>query len=446
MRSTLGICGVLAALAAAGLASGPAPSFDQHWPQWRGPLASGVAPKADPPVEWSETKNVRWKVTIPGRGFGTPVVWGDRIFLLTAIPVGSPPPPAPVSEGGQRDLPKIEAGGEQRFVAMALSRKDGKVLWERTAAQAKPHEGTHQDGSWASASAITDGEQLYAFFGSFGIYVYDLEGNLRWSKDLGDMHTRHAFGEGSSPAVWGDTLVINWDHEGDSFIVALDKRTGEERWRVARPGERTSWSTPLVVAEGGKPQVIVAATERSRGYDLATGEVLWQSGGMTGNVIPSPVYADGLVYLMSGFRGAALQAIRLAEAKGEVTGAPALVWSQDRDTPYVPSPLLYDGKLYFLKVNTGILSCLDAKTGQPHYSEQRLEGIQGIYASPVGASGRVYLVGRNGVTLVLKNGTTFEQLASNTLDDRFDASPAIVGNEIFLRGHQSLYCLAREQG
>lgn len=423
MRSMAGFCAGLTLLFSAGLAAEPAPTTDSHWPQWRGPLATGVAPQADPPVEWSETKNVRWKVPIPGRGLAVPIVWGEKVFLQTAIPV--------------------ETGGEQRFVVMALSRKDGKVLWERTAIQAKPHEGTHLDGSWASSSPVTDGELLYAFFGSFGIYVYDLDGNLRWSKDLGDMHTRNAFGEGSSPAVWGDTLVINWDHEGDSFIVALDKRTGAERWRVARPGERTSWSTPLVVAEGGKPQVIVAATERSRGYDLATGEVLWQAGGMTTNVIPSPVYADGLVYLMSGFRGAALQAIRLAEAKGEVAGAPAIVWSHDRDTPYVPSPLLYDGKLYFLKVNTGILSCLDAKTGQVLYNEQRLEGIQGVYASPVGAAGRVYLAGRNGVTLVLKNGTSFELLASNTLLERFDASPAVAGGELYLRGQRNLYCLAQ---
>ncbi|NJL28670.1 MAG: PQQ-like beta-propeller repeat protein, partial [Thermoanaerobaculia bacterium] len=348
---------------------------------------------------------------------------------------------APVAEGA---APKVEVSSAQRFVVMALSRTDGEVLWERTATETKPNEGTHLDGSWASASPITDGERLFAFFGSYGIYAYDLDGKLLWSKDLGDMQTRNAFGEGSSPAVWGDTLVINWDHEGDSFIVALDKHTGEERWRVARPGERTSWSTPLVVAEGGKPQVIVAATERSRGYDLATGEVLWQAGGMTVNVIPSPVYADGMVYLMSGFRGSALQAIRLSEAKGELSGPPAIVWSHDRDTPYVPSPLLYDGKLYFLKVNTGILSVLDAKTGQVLYNEQRLDGIQGVYASPVGAAGRVYLVGRNGVTLVLKNGDRFEQLASNTLDDRFDASPAVVGGEIFLRGHKHLYCLAQD--
>jgi outer membrane protein assembly factor BamB len=406
-----------------------------HWPQWRGPLASGVAPAGNPPVEWSETRNVRFKVEIPGRGLSTPVVWGDRIFLTTAVPVGAPP--STKDEGWMRS---ITADSPQRFVVMALDRATGKVLWERTAREGKPHEGTHQDASWASASPVVDAEMLFASFGSNGLYAYDHDGNLRWSKDLGDMKTRNGFGEGSSPVLVGETLVVNWDHEAGSFIVALDRKTGNERWRRERE-EVTSWSTPLVVEHGGKQQVIVPATGRTRGYDLATGEVIWQLAGMTVNSIPSPVVADGVVYVMSGFRGNALQAIRLDQAKGDLAGSPALAWSFDRDTPYVPSPVLHEGLLYFLKHNTAILSALDAKSGEVRYGPHRLEKVEGVYASPIVAAGRLYVVGRNGFTEVLRTGPKPEVLAANKLDDRFDASPVVVGDELLLRGHRHLYAI-----
>jgi outer membrane protein assembly factor BamB len=237
--------------------------------------------------------------------------------------------------------------------------------------------------------------------------------------------------------------VVNWDHEGQSFIVALDKSTGKELWKVDRD-EPTSWSTPLTIVHEGKPQVVVNATNRVRSYDLANGKVIWECSGMTVNAIPSPVTANGMVYVASGFRGSALLAIRLADARGDLSGSPAVVWKYDQDTPYVPSPLLYDGKLYFLKVNSGILSYFNAITGEPHYSRQRLEGIANIYASPVGAAGRVYLVGRDGTTLVIKNSASFEVLATNKLDDGIDASPALVDNEMYLRGRKFLYCIAEK--
>ena len=270
-----------------------------------------------------------------------------------------------------------------------------------------------------------------------------MQGNLQWEKDLGNMSTRRGFGEGSSPVVYGATIVINWDHEGDSFIVALDKRTGEELWKVDRD-ESTSWATPIIVEHNGTPQVVVNATHRTRGYDLATGKVLWECGGMTANTIPSPVTANGIVYVTSGFRGNALQAIRLADAEGDITGAAAVVWDYGRDTPYVPSPLLYGDTLYFLKHNRGVLSAFNASTGEAYYGPERLEGISDVYASPVGAGDRIYVVDRDGAALVIKHGSTFEVLAENLLDDGFSASPAIVGKEIFLRGNRSLYCIASD--
>ena len=257
------------------------------------------------------------------------------------------------------------------------------------------------------------------------------------------MNIKMQFGEGSSPALHGDTLVVHWDHEDQSFIVALDKNTGDQLWRADRD-EVSSWSTPLVVEHEGTTQVIVSATRRIRSYDLKTGEVIWECGGMTGNVIPMPVVGDGLVYVTSGFRGNALVAIRLSQAKGDITDTPAVVWRHDKDTPYTPSPLFYRGALYFLKTNSAILSCFNAATGEAHYTGRHLDGVRDVYASPVAASGRIYIAGRTGVTAVIKEGPRYELLSSNTLDDGFSASPAVVGDEIFLRGHKSLYCIARD--
>jgi outer membrane protein assembly factor BamB len=257
------------------------------------------------------------------------------------------------------------------------------------------------------------------------------------------MNIKMRFGEGSSPALHGNTLIVHWDHEDQSFIVALDKRTGKQLWRKERD-EVTSWSTPLIIEHGGTTQVIVSATGRVRSYNLKTGKVLWECGGMTRNVIPMPVVGNGMVYVTSGFRGSALLAIRLSAAKGDITDTSAVVWRHGADTPYVPSPLLYGDALYFLKVNSEVLSCINAATGEALYSRQRLDGVQGVYASPVAASGRIYIAGRNGVTAVIRHGPRYELLSSNKLDDGFSASPAIVGREIFLRGRKSLYCIARE--
>ncbi len=430
----------------------------RFWGQWRGPDATGVARYGNPPTEWSETKNLRWKMEIPGRGSASPIVWGDKVFLLTAVPLGDPVPqtaaadadqPPSVgrsrgSRGGRRrgHGRAVRAIRMHRFVVMAIDRESGDVVWERVAREAVPHEG-HQEpnGTYASGSAVTDGEHLFAFFGSWGLYAYDMDGNLQWEVDLGTRLMRNAFGEGTTPALHGDTLVVTWDHiGGQSFIVALDKRTGEERWRANRD-EIDTWATPLIVDHKGRAQVITTAMDRVYSYDLETGEIVWQSRGTTMNAIPSPVHADGIVYVMSGYRGNNLQAIRLADASGDIAATDAIIWKLDRDTPYVPSPLLYDGALYVIKSNDGILSVFDSLTGQPHYQRQRLQGVPNVFASPVGAAGRVYIVGRDGTTLVIRQGDDYEVLASNTLDDGFDASPAIVNDDIYLRGYRYLYAI-----
>lgn len=417
-----GTASAVALIARRASAAPAPPEGERYWPQWRGPLATGEAPHARPPAEWSETKNLRFKLEIPGQGKSTPVIWGDLVFLTTAVPKDKEPAP------GDAAL---------EFAVLAIGRGDGKVRWQRTLRTEIPHEGTHKDGSFAPGSVLTDGTRVFVFFGSHGLYALDMKGTLLWEKDLGRMRTRNAFGEGSSPALYGETLVVNWDHEGADFIAAFDAKTGRERWRRDRD-EPTGWSTPHVVVHQGKAQVVVGGTNAVRSYDLASGDPVWEAPGLTANVIPSPVSAEGVVYTMSGFRGNALRAVRLADARGAVTGPPALAWSYDKDTPYVPSPLLYRGGLYFLKSNSGILTCLDARTGAAHYSE-RLEGVPNVYASPVAADGRVYVAGRDGSTVVLEAGPQMKVLATNRLEDGFDASPALVDGELYLRGRKHLY-------
>ena len=423
--------------------------YNKNWPTWRGPLATGEALVGNPPVEWNENNNIRWKIPIPGKGLSTPVIWGDQIFITTAVSFGKIVNPEKVNGQTKHAMWMRMSGVSktteniQQFIIYSISRKSGKILWEKIVREDFPHEGTHKDASWASNSCVTDGECVIASFGSYGLYCFDLQGTLIWNKDLGDMKIRNSFGEGSSPVLYQNNVIINWDHEGTSFITVLDKKTGNTIWKKQRD-EVTSWSTPIVVEVNEKPQIIVSASGNSRGYDLASGKVIWKLSGLTKNVIPSPVYSNGMVYLMSGFRGNALQAINLNVAKGDLQESPAVVWTFDKNTPYTPSPLLYKGKLYFLRSNNEQLTCADAKTGKIYYTKQKLDGMKGVYASPVGAKGRVYIVGRNGVCYVIKPGPVYQVLAKNVLDDGFDASPAIVGNELFLRGLKYLYCIARK--
>jgi len=416
------------------------------WFNWRGPLFTGVSPDGDPPIEWSETTNVRFKVEVPGRALSSPVVWGDRIFVMSSLSIDaaayaeSQKAAAEVLE--RNEWPPKVVPVEQRFLVMAYSRVDGTLIWQRTASQHVPHESHYIDSAWSCASPVTDGERLFAHFGSNGTYAYDLDGQLLWKIDLGDQTTRRGFGEGSSPALYSDTLVINWDHEGDSFLVALDAASGEQRWRVERPGEVTSWATPLIVEHDGKPQIVIPSTGRSRGYDLRTGRELWSVSGMTVNSIPTAVHRKGIVYLTSGYRGTMLQAVDLAKAQGKLEGSDALRWIHERDTPYVPSPLLYDDTLYFLKHFKNILSTLDASSGEPLRSPERLP-LGNVWASPVGAAGRVYVFDREGKTVVFEHGPEMKVLAVNELDGIVDATPAIVDDTMYVRTWTHLYALTR---
>lgn len=412
----------------------------KNWHQWRGPEANGVSRTATPPMTWSESENIRWKVPIDGRGVSSPVVWGNKIFLLSSVNTGEVDASLPKPEDQPERVFGIKhPNTKYSFVVLCLDRKTGKEIWRRAATDLVPHEGHHKDNSFASASPFTDGKRLYCWFGSAGLYCFDLDGNKLWSKDLGRAKVGASLGEGCSPVVHDNKVIILRDHKGQSTIEALDATSGEPLWKKERD-EPNGWSTPLIVPYQGKTQVITCGDNLVRSYDLETGSIIWQCGGLSQNTIPCPVTDGERVYCMSGYSGYSLLALPLS-AKGDITGSEEIVWSKSKNTPYIPSPILYDGMLGFLKSNQSLYSVLDAKTGNELIGSTRLPSIANVYASPVGAAGRVYLTGRNGVTLVLKRGKELEVLATNKLDDEFRASAALAGKQMLLRGSQYLYCI-----
>ncbi len=398
---------------------------DGDWPSWRGPNHDGMA-RGDAPLRWSDTERVAWKAAVPGRGMSSPVVWGNRLFLTTAVPTGK--------SAAAGELP------EHKFMVMCFDRKTGKVLWEKVARVATPHQPHHvKYGSFASNSPITDGTHVIASFGSRGVYAYTLDGTLAWEKDLGQLRMYNNFGEGAWTAIDGNTLVLVWDHEGESFLIALDKRTGRELWRTPRSG-RTNWSGPYITTHNGQKQIIVSASAEVCAYDFATGKLIWKATGLGQNTIPAPVAFDGMAVVMSGFRNPNLMAIRLGR-EGDLTGTDAIVWQNQRGNSYTASPVLHDGKLYVL-TDSGMLSVFDGKTGTAHYQQQRLPKPYNFKASPVGANGKLYLASEEGDVLVMRMGETFEVLAINTLANQsFMATPAIVDGEIYLRSETTLFCI-----
>ncbi len=412
------------------------------WPQWRGPEANGVSRLANPPIRWSEDQHVQWKVPLDGQGSSTPIIWQDKIFLLTSIDTGEviPDLPKPADQPA-RPFGITYPNTRFQFAVICLDRTSGMELWRRIAKEMVPHEGHHGDNNFASASPVTDGRRLYVWFGSAGLYCYDLDGRLLWQRDLGPVNMRKSFGEGASPVVHGDRIVLVRDQEDQSYLMTLDARNGATVWRANRD-EPSAWATPLIVEHQNKTQVITNASNRVRSYDLADGSILWECGGQVGNVTPSPVATQDTVFCMSGYRGSSLFALPL-DSRGDISDSDHVTWSRDRGTPYVPSPLLLGGRLYFNQSNNPILSCVDAPTGRVVMSRTRLPAVRRLYASPVAAAGRLYLVGRDGAAVVIEPGGELKVLAINRLDEGCDASPALVGEQLFLRGSKHLYCLSR---
>lgn len=460
-----------------------------HWTRWRGPNQNGVAP-GDVATEWSDTRNIAWTTTIPGRGHSSPVIYGDVIYLTTAVPLGegalpdapgrpaaataanaapavpaqgsAPQPTGPSGAGGpRRGGPGGPGGGgpgsgprgpggagggsaahvEHKLVLMAIHRHTGKILWERSPRSVKPHEGYHRMyGSFASNSPVTDGKHVWAFYGQYGIYCYSVTGDLVWKReDFPQISMRNAFGEGTATVLEDDRIILNFDSENESFLLVLDKATGKQVWRQSRD-EPSSWSQPLVVKVNGRKQIIVSATRKVRAYDLETGKVVWECAGLGVNVIPAPVSDGKVVYVMSGFRDPNLMAIQLGR-EGDLTGTDAVLWSNKRGNSYTASPVLADGKFYFV-TDTGMVSCVNAATGEPYYLQQRLPKSYNIKASPIAVNGKLYVSTENEDVVVLRMGEKFEVIATNTLRDQmFIASPAVAEGALYLRGQNTLFCI-----
>lgn len=406
-----------------------------NWGHWRGPTGNSTAPGAKPPIEWSATKNVKWKVAIPGRGSGSPVIWGNRVFVVTAVNIAGSSAPAPqrrpFGRRGGRGLSKLA------FKLLCFDRRTGKLLWERTATEATPHQGTHQTNGHASASPCTDGEHVYAHFGSRGLFCYTMDGKPVWQRtDFGKMDTRASFGEGSSPTLAEDKIIVPWDHEGPSSIHALDKRTGKTIWKTDRD-EPTCWATPFII----NSQVVMNGQTCARAYDLKTGKELWRCAGQTQRPVACAVGNKDFVVIGSGFRGSYMGAFKL-EGRGNIAGTPHVIWQLNRDTPDIASPLLSGDRVYFHKGKSGMLTCVDAATGKAHYDVERLPGINSTYASPIAANGHVYLTGRSGTTVVIRDNSELEVVARNSLGEGIDATPAPVDNELFIRGERHLFCIS----
>jgi outer membrane protein assembly factor BamB len=414
----------------------------ENWVQWRGPTADGRAGDyAKPPTHWDKSTNIAWSVDLPGEGSATPIVFGNQVFTLSAVKTERKSPMPVVNDQRAKTTPDE---CYYQFVMSSYDRSSGKTLWQQVVVEEVPHEGKHDTNTYAAGSAVTDGERLYFSFGSRGVFCYSLDGTLVWSLDLGDMRTRNGWGEAVTPALTDDSVVINWDQEEGSFIAAIDKQSGQIRWKKDRAGEVTSWNTPLVTNFTGTQQIIVNGTGSVKSYDAKDGSVLWECGGQTVNAIPSPIRCHDSVICMSGYRGSLACSIPLT-SRGNITDSDKINWKISQGTPYVPSPILVGTRLLFTAGNTNVLSCLDVNTGQPLLERRRLDAIRSMYASPLLADGHVYFTSREGTTVVVKDNESLDVVAVNELDDVIDASPVAVDDQLFLRSWNKLYCIQNTQ-
>jgi outer membrane protein assembly factor BamB len=420
------------------------PRVTAQWPQFRGPFGQGVSAEKGLPDDWSPSRNVLWKTAIPGRGHSSPVVWGDRLFLTTAIE-GDVVPGAKGAVHMIEGHPYVHPQGvgddhRQTFKVLAIDTRDGKIAWERTAYEGLPYDTRHKKGSFASQTPITDGKLVWTYFGSEGLlFTYDVDGNLKWKASLGGIKTV-GVGVGTSPVLYKDLIIVQADEDnGDqSFVVALDKRTGKEAWRTPRKIQ-VSWATPVVMRAGNRDELVTSGTEWIIAYAPATGKELWRAKGLESNAVPSPVVVGDIVVLSAGYPEKMAMAIRAGGA-GDVTGTPRILWKYAKGTAYVPSPIAYDGLVY-LVTDKGILTCLDAKTGEVKYEGGRVPVPATLMASPVAFDGKILLSSMEGDTFVIKAGPVHEVIRTNTLGEPIAASPALAGGRIYIRGESNLYAI-----
>jgi outer membrane protein assembly factor BamB len=434
----------LAATVALAVMAPPATADAQQWPSFRGPDASGVGTTGAPPVSWDVAAgtNVAWSTPIPGLGHSSPVVWGDRIFVTTAVPLTGPAGESGAAADASvnlKDGNSMASQARHAWRLYCLDRTSGRVLWERTAHEGMPRVKRHGKASQASASAATDGTHVVAMMGSEGLYAYDMAGTPLWTRDLGRLNQGYVddqtaeWSPGSSPVIHDGLVIVQNDRHADSYVVAFDVKTGAEKWRVGRD-EMPSWATPLV-AGGPRPTIVTNSPRFIRGHDAATGRELWrvEEGGQV--KVPTPVAFEDLVIVTGGWPNGGRPIIAIRTATGEVA------WKLERGSSYTPTPLVYQGVLYVC-IDNGILSAYDPRTGKRHYQRRIAADAGGFSASPVAADGRIYLASEDGVMFVIRAGTRFELLARNDMKEMMLATPAVVGDMMFVRTRSHVRALA----
>ena len=425
---------------------GNAFATETNWPQFRGPGARGVADGASFPDRWSATENVAWKLDLPGRGWSSPIVWGGRVFLTTVVNRGETEPPKKgLYFGGNR--PEAPTTTHEWWV-YCLDLDSGKVRWKEKVHEGRPPSGIHLKNSFASETPVTDGERVYFYFGNVGIFAFDLDGKRVWSQPVEPHPTRFGWGTAASPVLHGDRIYVVNDNEEKSFLLALDKRTGKELWRVPRD-EKSNWSTPFVWRNSKRTEIITPGTGKVRAYDL-DGKELWSLRGMSGITIATPFAEGDLLYVTSGYVGSPLKPIYAIRpgASGDISLARSetanahIAWCNWTAAPYNPSTLLYGGTLYVL-LDRGMLSGHDAKTGKAFFDRERIPNGGAFTTSPWAANGKIFCLNEDGATFVFRAGEKFDLLHVNKLadDDMGMATPAIAGDKLLLRTAARIYCV-----
>ena len=419
---------------------------ESNWPQWRGPESQGVSAERELPSTWDETRNIRWKTPLPGTGFSQPVIWGNYVFLTADVEGGPAPaghaPPKRVLSGQEFVHPEWYGADKLHlFKTLCLDAATGALLWERTSYEGTVYDYRHKRGNYAAPSPITDGTYVYTYFGSEGVYCYDFKGRLVWKRSIGPVGTV-GMGVGTSPVLHENLLILQADQEFDgtnSFILALDKKTGREVWRKARPVQ-SSWSTPVLVRTAERTELVTSGNEWLIAYNPSTGAEYWRTTGLKSHAIATPLVGEGLVIFASGFPSKVMIAVRPG-GQGNLDGTDRIVWRYQKGTAYVPSPILYQGHVYLIS-DAGIMTCLDARTGAVVYEGGRVPIATKFYgASPVAFDGKILLTSDDGDTFVIKAGPKHEVLATNPIGEPTRTSLAIANRRLYLRSEKHLYCI-----
>jgi outer membrane protein assembly factor BamB len=418
-----------------------------NWPQFRGPGALGVADHPGLPSHWGTNENVAWKVEVPGRGWSSPIVWGERVFVTTVVSQGEVEPPKKgLYFGGERpEIPKAE----HRWLLLCFDLESGHELWRQEAHRGTPPNPHHVKNTYASATPVTDGERVYAAFGNAGLFCYDMAGRKLWSTNWPPVKIRNGWGSAASPVLCDGRLFLVSDNDDQSFALALDAKTGRQLWRVERD-EKSNWATPHVWRNEQRTELITSG-KRVRSYSL-DGNLLWELGGMSSIVIPTPCSNSGLLYVCSGYVGDRVRPVFAITpgASGDITLKPGqtnnqfVAWCQPTAGPYNPSPLLY-GDYFYVLFDFGFLSCHEARTGRQVYEKQRIrEGPTSFTASPWAANGKIFALSEDGDTFVFQAGPEYKPLHTNSLDEMCMATPAMAGRRLLMRTLTKLYCFRQD--